>query len=266
MSGRAQKESCCHHYWRLVDSGEPFRLLFPLGALLGVAGVSIWPLHVWGFVPLYPGQIHARIMIEGFFTAFAMGFLGTAFPRVLDVRRLGMAASIPLAVALLVCASLHLTGRILGGDVVFFATLATFVAILLSRARERKDFPPPSFVLVAMGVLSGLTGADIGVDDAMGQVTVTIPHASLAYVTVDVEKTEFEETKKALFAFGEIKLTNEQLNLLEQSIRDAMEKQLSSADMLAKADVHALEQVRALFEPIVRSVAPDYIVTVQFAS
>ena len=114
--------------------------------------------------------------------------------------------------------------------------------------------------------LSGLTGADIGVDDAMGQVTVTIPHASLAYVTVDVEKTEFEETKKALFAFGEIKLTNEQLNLLEQSIRDAMEKQLSSADMLAKADVHALEQVRALFEPIVRSVAPDYVVTVQFAS
>ena len=113
--------------------------------------------------------------------------------------------------------------------------------------------------------LSGLTADDVSLDEQLQQVTVVIPHAALSYVTVDVEKTEFEETKKALFAFGEIKMTNEQLNLLEQSIQDAMREQLSSAEMLEKADAHALSQVRDLFGPIVRSVAPEYVVAIAFA-
>ncbi|MPN43411.1 hypothetical protein SDC9_190971 [bioreactor metagenome] len=94
--------------------------------------------------------------------------------------------------------------------------------------------------------------------------TITIPHASLSYVTVDVEKTEFEETKKALFAFGEIKLTNEQLSLLEQNIQDAMTEQLNNSDMLAKADTAALSQVQKLFEPIVKTVDPKIILAAAF--
>ncbi|HRX59381.1 MAG TPA: DUF4230 domain-containing protein [Eubacteriales bacterium] len=111
--------------------------------------------------------------------------------------------------------------------------------------------------------LSKLTADDVTVDETLQQVTVTIPHAALAYVTVDVEKTEYEETEKALFAFGEIKLTNEQLNLLEQSIDEAMHAQLETADMLAKADAHAISQVQKLLEPVVQSVAADYIVSVE---
>lgn len=114
--------------------------------------------------------------------------------------------------------------------------------------------------------LSKLTDADITLDAETKLLTIFIPRASLSYVTVDVEKTEFEETQKALFAFGEIKLTNEQLNLLEQTIQDAMTEQLSGADMLAKADTAALEQVRQLFAPIVRSVASDYSVAIEFNS
>jgi len=114
--------------------------------------------------------------------------------------------------------------------------------------------------------LSLLSAADISLDSDLKQITITIPHTALSYVTVDVEKTEFEETKKALFAFGEIKLTNEQLNLLEQNIQDAMTEQLSSADMLAKADSQALTQVQKLFDPIVRSIASDYTVKVNLQS
>lgn len=113
--------------------------------------------------------------------------------------------------------------------------------------------------------LSKLSSTDIALDNKMNLVTIVIPHATLAYVTVDVEKTEFEETKKALFAFGEIKLTNEQLNLLEQNIQDAMKEQLGSADMLAKADEFALSQVQKLLEPIVKSVSAKYILKVAFA-
>lgn len=113
--------------------------------------------------------------------------------------------------------------------------------------------------------LSKLTEADVALDAELNLLTVTIPHAKLSYVTVDVEKTEFDETKKAIFAFGDIKLTNEQLNLLEQNIQDAMKEQLGATDMLAKADVQALSQVRKLFEPIVQSIAPEIVVSIVFA-
>ena len=114
--------------------------------------------------------------------------------------------------------------------------------------------------------LAALSLDDIALDSNLEQITITIPHAALSYVTVDVEKTEFEETKKALFAFGDIKLTNEQLNLLEQNIQEAMTEQLSTTDMLAKADSHAISQVQQLFDPIVRSVAEDYTVKIELQS
>ena len=114
--------------------------------------------------------------------------------------------------------------------------------------------------------LSKLSAANVGYDSKLNLVTITIPHAALAYVTVDVEKAEFEETKKALFAFGEIKLTNEQLNLLEQNIQDAMKEQLISTDMLAKADTAALSQLQKLFEPIARTVDPAIILAVVFSA
>ena len=114
--------------------------------------------------------------------------------------------------------------------------------------------------------LSALSESDIVVDETLASVTVRIPHASLSYITVDLEKTEYDETEKALFAFGEIKLTSEQTNLLEQSIEDAMREQLATEEMLEKADTHALSQVRALFEPIVQSVASNYVVAIEFNS
>ena len=112
--------------------------------------------------------------------------------------------------------------------------------------------------------LSKLSDQDISLDAELNLLSVIIPHAALSYVTVDVEKTEFEETKKALFAFGDIKLTNEQLNLLEQNIQDAMQEQLGTSEMLAKADVQALSQVRKLFEPIVQSIAPEIVLSIEF--
>ncbi|MCE5188239.1 MAG: DUF4230 domain-containing protein [Eubacteriales bacterium] len=114
--------------------------------------------------------------------------------------------------------------------------------------------------------LSKLSAKDVTVDEALSSVAISIPHAALAYVTVDLEKTEYEETKKALFAFGEIKLTGEQANLLEQNIEDSMREQLAAEEMLQKADAHALSQVQALFDPIVKSVASNYIVVVVFGS
>ena len=114
--------------------------------------------------------------------------------------------------------------------------------------------------------LSNLAESDIAVDNEQKTVTITIPRAGLSYVTVDVDKTEYEETQKALFAFGEIKLTNEQMGLLEQSIQDAMRAELETADMLAKADAAAMSQVQQLFLPLVQAIAADYSVVIRLVS
>lgn len=113
--------------------------------------------------------------------------------------------------------------------------------------------------------LSQLDEQDVSLDEAARSVTVVIPHARLSYVTVDVEKTEYEETKKALFAFGEIKLTNEQLGLLQQSIEDAMRAELSTPEMLDEADAAAVEQVQKLFLPLVQAVAAEYSVAIRLS-
>lgn len=110
--------------------------------------------------------------------------------------------------------------------------------------------------------LSQLGENDVTLDESTLTVTVVIPHAALTYVQADVEKTEYEETQKALFAFGEIKLTNEQMGLLQQNIEDAMRAELSKPEMLQKADAVAIEQVQKLFLPLVQSVASDYGVIV----
>ena len=146
-------------YWRLVAEGEPFRLLFPLGAAIGIFGVMMWPLYVWNITSVYPGVPHARIMIEGFLGCFVTGFLGTALPRLLGVPKVSIFETMGFGVALAGTAWLQYSGRTMWGDLVFFCTIFTLVFLLGVRTMFRKDTPPPAFVLVAMGLLSALAGS-----------------------------------------------------------------------------------------------------------
>lgn len=179
MNGPARGPSAPVDFWRLVDAGEPFRLLFPWGVALGLAGVAAWPLYAWGFTHAYPGQIHARIMVEGFLTAFIMGFLGTALPRLLEVPPFRLSHSVLLSGALGMTVVLHYGGHGLFGDVVFFMTLGIFISLLLLRARQRRGVPPPSFVLVTLGLLSGWAGSGLQILDQAYPTSLTPWVASL---------------------------------------------------------------------------------------
>ncbi|MFA7342696.1 MAG: NnrS family protein [Terrimicrobiaceae bacterium] len=146
-------------YWQLVAAGEPFRLLFPLGAAVGIFGVMMWPFYIWNMTGVYPGPQHARIMIEGFLACFVGGFLGTALPRLLGVPRVTIYETLGFGSALVFTTWLHYSGRTLWGDLVFFCTFLAFVFVLGVRALFRGDTPPPAFVLVGMGLASALTGS-----------------------------------------------------------------------------------------------------------
>src|SRR6266566_9914237 len=62
-------------------STDPYRIFFPLGIMLGVMGVAMWPLYYFGVTDGYSGRAHAFVQTSGFLYAFIAGFLLTAIPR-----------------------------------------------------------------------------------------------------------------------------------------------------------------------------------------
>jgi uncharacterized protein involved in response to NO len=137
---------------------EPFRIFFPVGLLLGVIGVALWPLFVWHAIGFYPAQAHVRLMIEGLMGSFIIGFLGTAGPRLLDASPLIAAETCALLVLQFISAFLHLTQRQTAGDTVFLVLLLLFVGLMARRVRARHDLPPPQFVLVLFGLVNAIAG------------------------------------------------------------------------------------------------------------
>jgi uncharacterized protein involved in response to NO len=145
--------------WPINCCKEPFRIFFPIGSLVAVLGVSLWPLYYAGALAEYPAILHARLMIEGFMASFIIGFLGTAGPRITSAPHFSRAEVLALLTLDLLAAGLHLGGSHRAGDFLFALCLASFAFVLGKRFVQRADSPPPNFVLVALGLLNGVIGA-----------------------------------------------------------------------------------------------------------
>ena len=142
---------------------EPFRIFFPAGVLAGIAGVSLWPLYFTGITEFYPGLSHARIMACGLFAAFIFGFLGTAMPRMLSAKPLHALQVLPLVLIHAGMVAAFACSKIFVGDVLFLTVLASFVGLMAARAKQRKDTPPPGFILVGLSFLSVATGTVLAI-------------------------------------------------------------------------------------------------------
>ena len=143
--------------WREVFE-EPFRVLFPIAVLAGIAGVALWPLMLTGVIESYPGVWHVRIMIEGFFGGFMLGFLGTSLPKLLEVRPWNGWETGAVALFQLASAVAHVTGNTLVGDLLFGAAVAVLLLSLAVRFPQRRDLPPPGFILVGLGWICAAAG------------------------------------------------------------------------------------------------------------
>jgi len=143
----------------LAGRGEPYRILFPLGAMISVIGVLLWPLFVMGWLPYYPGIPHARLMVQGFVFSFVAGFLSSALPHMLEVRGIAIWQTLLLAGIIFSAAVAHLAGLTLWGDALFALSVPMLLAMVLRRWPERKDLPPPGFALAALGLISGWMGS-----------------------------------------------------------------------------------------------------------
>jgi uncharacterized protein involved in response to NO len=76
----------------------------------------------------------------------------------LGAHGLGLRHSLPLAGGLLGAAACHLGAAHLTGDLVYLASLGGLFFLLARRWLQRSDLPPPSFVLVILGLVCGAIG------------------------------------------------------------------------------------------------------------
>ncbi len=140
---------------------EPFRIFFPLGALLGWVGVGQWLLYASGVSSSYSCLRHGLVQMQAFMMAFAVGFLMTALPR----RTSSAAAShteLTLAAFCLVLTTAALVDdRWVLAQLGYLGLLLLLLAFgarrFLSRTAGRR--PPAAFVLIPIGVAQGIAGS-----------------------------------------------------------------------------------------------------------
>lgn len=136
---------------------EPYRVLFPLGAVLGLAGTVPWITHALGVGP-WPGVLHRALMVEGFELAFVTGFLLTALPGLTRGARcraweLWTAVALVVAFGALALSGLHAAAHAAAG------LLLLHLAIATERRVARAPMPPAEeFVFVHLGLALGLLG------------------------------------------------------------------------------------------------------------
>lgn len=164
---------------------EPYRVLFPLGAALAIAGVAPW-LALAAGAAQWPGRLHAGLMMEGFELSFIAGFLLTAMPafthgaKALGGETWGIAAGITLA-ALAAFAGLESYAHGFAALVILQLMIAVG-----SRALGRlatggwgpglASAPPEEFSLVGLGLLAGLAGTAWQAAIAAGWAHEGVPH------------------------------------------------------------------------------------------
>ena len=140
---------------------EPFRLFFPVATMAGLVGVSLWLPMLLGWTSDYPGVAHARLMVQGFFSGFIFGFLGTSLPRLLEVPMLTAKEALPLLALHVATFVAHTLGATVVGDGLFAGEVILWFALLKGRCHAKRDLPPPSFVLLGLAFACGLVGTGL---------------------------------------------------------------------------------------------------------
>lgn len=113
--------------------------------------------------------------------------------------------------------------------------------------------------------LSQITAEGIRTNAQDGTVTITAPLPALTQTVLHIEQTQYEETDRGLLAFGEIKLTVEQQQLLQETILAAINQKLAAQNFSPAAEEAARKALYNLFQPLVQAVSGEYEVIIVFA-
>lgn len=142
--------------WPTLEK-DPFRLFFPLGALLATAGVIPWAAGIFAHTS-YPRDLHRILMIDGFLLSFVAGFLMTAITRFTGTR---FATKWEIAGVLIAILIANMGALFPSQAVSFlFSAIAVLQIALFAFRRFRKKTvnPPYTFIFIGVGLFFWLVG------------------------------------------------------------------------------------------------------------
>lgn len=143
----------------ILTTSDPYQWFFPLGIVLGILGTALWIFFPNGGLHEYPGLLHAALMSGGFFLMVAVGFLMTAIPRFTGTASASAGEKFIVALPWIGLALSPQLLRTIHGIVV--AELLLLCIFGARRIVKSSQHPPPPFILVGVGLVSGLSGAII---------------------------------------------------------------------------------------------------------
>lgn len=112
--------------------------------------------------------------------------------------------------------------------------------------------------------LSTIGTDDIVTDDRAKTVTLKIGHAYLEDIDIDPNQMIIGETKESLLNRGAIKMTVQDLNTVEKTIRSKLEESFNTVENGQLADDNALKMVKEVYEPVIKAVDDNYNLQVSF--
>lgn len=160
---------------------EPYRVLFPLGALLAAAGVVPWLVAAFAPGP-WPGLLHAGLMIQGFELCFVTGFLLTAMPAFTHGEKCRAWELAAVTAGVVAFGALQAAGLAAAAGAAFALTLGFTLVALARRVRLGGAAPPEEFLLVGLGVILGIAGGALQALAAAGVLAEPAPRFGLRLV------------------------------------------------------------------------------------
>ena len=112
--------------------------------------------------------------------------------------------------------------------------------------------------------LSSLKKSDVAFDEEEKIVTLKIPHAKQEEINIPEDEIQVGDTTKGLLAFGEMKFTAEQQKEIQAGVREKMLRKLEEDNVLETADKFAKLVVWETYSPIIKAVAKDVSLEVEF--
>lgn len=137
---------------------EPYRFLFPAGAILGVVGSSLWILFQLQWIHFYPRFAHANLMYFGLLWSFVAGFLMTAIPKMTSssaVRNWEIGTAVFLALSQLI---LNLLDHVNISVLVYALQSLFLIFFVVRRFLVHKKVPFSGFMFLPLAFLQSLLG------------------------------------------------------------------------------------------------------------
>lgn len=135
---------------------DPYKTFFPLGTLLALIGGGIW---FFSGSEHYPVVFHSQAMIGAFLFSFISGFLMTAIPNMTGsfaARKFEVNGMLALIIISVILNILEWNQLFYFIELLSYLLLIYFAAV---RVHFKKAFPPSFFVLIFLGMLSGIIGS-----------------------------------------------------------------------------------------------------------